>query len=636
MEVVLVLLAVVLLVSPLIVIVLLVATMQRMTRAEARVQQLEHEMQAMEARHPAGASTKPKSEQTTQPTKPTAPPPPPQPPAPPQRAMQPTPAMPIAHQPTREPESAEPAEVMSASTTPRQASPAEAMPWQKMMAKLERATSRTDESTENDAEENQTLEQRLATQVMLWLGAAALALAGIFMVRYFAEHALMTPAVRLMLAGLFGVGLLVGGQFLSAAQAKVAAATTAAGVAICYATVWAATNLYDLLNPAIGAGGLIIVTAVAVVMSLRHGMIVALLGLLGGFLMPALTGMTDQSALQFFGYLMLLQTALVLLGRYRGWWVLMVLTLVGSLGWTAIWLGFYVQPGDWAVGGIGLFVLLSAAVFVGVAMEMDRHVPREQTWARWLAWGGAAGWLVLAGWVVQISAYGSWQWMQVGVLAVGCIAAGRLREKRHAVIALLAVLIVGLKILMWAATLDAPDATRFLWTLFGLTVAMAGSGYAAVWGSRNPIRWATGAGAVVTTATVLAWWFVAEMRELPWWAISGTAAAVLAGGAWHLGQHREGPQRTQMHQAMGAFAAAAVGLIALALYQLVTAELPDGRQWVATVWALQMAGTVWLANRLKLPSLRVAAAVLAVAVLLRLLVNPAVVTQYAIGRNGHL
>jgi uncharacterized membrane protein len=58
-----------------------------------------------------------------------------------------------------------------------------------------------------------SLEQRLGTQWTVWVGGLALALGGIFLVRYSIEQGLLGPRVRLALAALLATALIISGEW---------------------------------------------------------------------------------------------------------------------------------------------------------------------------------------------------------------------------------------------------------------------------------------------------------------------------------------------------------------------------------------------------------------------------------------
>ncbi len=67
------------------------------------------------------------------------------------------------------------------------------------------------------APEPRSLESRLGAQWTVWVGGIALAFGGLFVVRYAIDQGLLSPAVRTVMALLFGLGLMALGEIAAAA-----------------------------------------------------------------------------------------------------------------------------------------------------------------------------------------------------------------------------------------------------------------------------------------------------------------------------------------------------------------------------------------------------------------------------------
>ena len=99
-----------------------------------------------------------------------------------------------------------------------------------------------------------TLEERFGTQWVVWIGGLALALGGIFLVRYTVEQGLLGPGVRIVLAAIFAGLLIAAGEWarrneiasgITAIPTRhIPSILTAAGTVAAYATVYAAFALY--------------------------------------------------------------------------------------------------------------------------------------------------------------------------------------------------------------------------------------------------------------------------------------------------------------------------------------------------------------------------------------------------------
>src|SRR5262249_5286147 len=121
-------------------------------------------------------------------------------------------------------------------------------------------------------------------------------------------------------------------------KASLPAVVAAAGIAILFASVFAAHALYDLIGSALAFPLLAGISALAVILSLVLGPAIAGLGLLGAFVVPLLVRSTDPSALILFGYLLIVVTGALAVVRRRAWWWLGWGVLAGTTAWPILWL----------------------------------------------------------------------------------------------------------------------------------------------------------------------------------------------------------------------------------------------------------------------------------------------------------
>ena len=143
-------------------------------------------------------------------------------------------------------------------------------------------------------------ERLVAGRLLIWLGGIALVLAAIFLIRYSIEVGLITPAARMVGAGLFGLLLLGAGEWARAGRLaddpRIAQALVGAGIAVLYATIYGSHILYALIGSGTAFAGMAAVTVAALLLSLRHGVPTTVMGLVGGFLTPLLVGSQAQGA----------------------------------------------------------------------------------------------------------------------------------------------------------------------------------------------------------------------------------------------------------------------------------------------------------------------------------------------------
>jgi hypothetical protein len=184
-------------------------------------------------------------------------------------------------------------------------------------------------------------EQFMGVKLFAWIGGFALFLAVAFFVKYSFDQGWISPTTRVASGYLVGLGLLVGGVLLRRKEYAVTAhALCGTGVVILYAVSFAAHAYYRLIGNATSFALMVLVTAAAFLLAVRlPAMVVAILGLLGGFLTPPLLSTGVDNPLGLFGYIALLDAGLVAVALKRRWHFLVALAALGNVvmqvGWAA-------------------------------------------------------------------------------------------------------------------------------------------------------------------------------------------------------------------------------------------------------------------------------------------------------------
>ncbi len=468
------------------------------------------------------------------------------------------------------------------------------------------------------------LEERLGARLPVWLGAIALALAGIFLVQYSVEQGWLSEIVRTALALLFGVGLLAGGEALRGRSRGIASALSAAGIADLYAALLAGVHLYELIPPGLGFGLMALNTAVAVLLALRQGPLPAALGLVGGFLTPLWIGGEARSLAGLLGYLLLLDAGLLAVAWRRRW----PLLGFGALGATALWAIALVSaplaPRDSLLAGG--FLLATGVLFGYTALRHEGAAAWGSARAsRGLVEASSAGGLVLLAVLVGRGAYATGDWLLFGVAVAGSLAIARWREVPLFWVAPRAAAVTFVLFAIWGYSVPAEDGGRYLATLGALTALLAGGGYAAQRSSSLAARWAALASSAWVAFPLLAALSVREVGDAVWAAVLMGLGALAVVGALPWARHRAAATVLGASDAVvGAWAAAATALATLAL------AFALERAWLSVAFAVEAALLVWLGSRLRLAILgRLALGAFGIA-LVRLVLNPEVL-RYPIG-----
>ena len=217
-------------------------------------------------------------------------------------------------------------------------------------------------------------ENLISVRLFAWLGGAALFLAAALFLQYSIQHGLISPAARVAIGLLVGAVALVGGDSVRARAQWAGQATSGAGVAILYASLFAAHARYELLSTPATFAGMILVTVTAGLLAVkRDAFLLAVLGLLGGFLTPYLLSTHEDHPIALFGYVLLLDLGVLAVARQKAWPGIRLLALVASAvlyaGWAATFLDGVKVP--YAMAAAAVLASLFAFPRPGAAEEEE-------------------------------------------------------------------------------------------------------------------------------------------------------------------------------------------------------------------------------------------------------------------------
>lgn len=228
----------------------------------------------------------------------------------------------------------------------------------------------------------ESFESRIGARWAVWVGGIALALGGIFMVKYSIEAGLLSPAVRLSLAAIFGLVLMAVGEFVrrrtqplianAFQNAMIPGVLTAAGAITLFAVTYVSYEFYGYFGPVTAFVLLAAVSFTTIGLSLLHGQALAGLGLLASLLTPALVATEEPSAWSLFGFLSVAWLATFAASRIRRWLVVPALANAGM----ALWAVLYLSAADTVevlpvLGALLLLALGHGLVWPGNAAVQD-------------------------------------------------------------------------------------------------------------------------------------------------------------------------------------------------------------------------------------------------------------------------
>jgi uncharacterized membrane protein len=461
------------------------------------------------------------------------------------------------------------------------------------------------------------LEQRLGARLAVWIGGVALALAGFFLVKFSIERGLLGPEVRVILGGIFGCCLLAAGHWVRskadlADGRRIAQALTGAGIADFYVSVFAATTLYGLIPSLLGLIGMAAITAGAVILSLRHGRPIALLGLIGGFLTPALIGSEHPEAATLFIYLYFVTAGLFAVIRKESWWLLGIPAVLAAFLWVLLWLFGGHYAADDSVWLALFLIAVSATVVAASKRRAEAETSAKATplfglinleaGLSYLTLGGA---LALLGLVTAESGFELTEWGFFAVLSIGGIGLAAFNQRLYGLVPFLSMAVNVVMLAAWSGA----GAERFALVLAAFAALFVAAGQMFQFRSLEPRIWAG-----LSAATALGYYLLGYFRlhdsgladGIPrFW---GILALVLAAGcvfALQTVASKVPDGRPGRQHLFAIYAASATAFISLGL----TIELP--RDFLPVAFALEVLAVAWINARIEIAALRPLAGVLA-------------------------
>ncbi len=336
-------------------------------------------------------------------------------------------------------------------------------------------------------------EHNIAAQFPVWIGAVSLICAAFFLVKYSIELGWMKPMVRVSLGGFFGGALLAAGQWVGrreqiANSVRIAQGLVGAGLVALYVSIYAAINLYSLMPPLLGFGGMAAVTSLAVLLSLRHGQPIAVFGLLGGLLTPALIGSDDPNALAMFGYLFLLFSGMFAVLVRKGWWRMAIAAVIGVFCWSVFWFLAAFAASDAMV--LVLFAMAVMAVVLGVTGKRvikDTMTEQEELSVHGLNFTAIAGGVLTIIWLSFEMTLSLFDWSMLGLLSMAVMVLAYFQPAVYQKVLWLKLATSLILFFAWAQ--DAPLGNAVA-VLAGMGVIYIGGGAFVMRQIRDPRFWA--------------------------------------------------------------------------------------------------------------------------------------------------
>jgi hypothetical protein len=261
-------------------------------------------------------------------------------------------------------------------------------------------------------------EQFMGVKGFAWLGGFALFLGVAFFIKYSFDNNLVPPALRVTIGFLAGLGLIVAGVVMSRRDFPALSQTLCAtGVVIQYAVTFACHSIYHFQLFSLLPTFLVMAatTTAAFLLAVRlDALVVAILGMLGGFLTPLLLSTGQDNPPGLFGYIAFLDAGLIIVAINKRWHFLVALAALGTalmeLGWAS---EFFVAKQYFE--GNKIFVALAILLgFNALWLAANAALKRRNQINPWIS-GSALGLVAVAfmftGWFLNFPSLAARPWL---------------------------------------------------------------------------------------------------------------------------------------------------------------------------------------------------------------------------------
>ena len=188
-----------------------------------------------------------------------------------------------------------------------------------------------------------------------------------FFFKYAVDNQWIGPGMRVALGIAAAMASLSAGEWMpSRGQAVFARGATGLGLALLYLSFYASFGFYQLLPQSVAFLLMTATTISAGGLAFYHkSRVVAVLGLLGGYLTPVMLSTDEDRVWTLVGYTILLSAGALILARLRQWPSVACIALAGNyllyVGWADKWLQDATRPAAfaWLTSGFVLYLLAS-------------------------------------------------------------------------------------------------------------------------------------------------------------------------------------------------------------------------------------------------------------------------------------
>ncbi len=230
-----------------------------------------------------------------------------------------------------------------------------------------------------------SLENRIASQWFNRIGILAVLIGVAWFLKLAFDNHWIGPMGRVAIGLAAGAGLIAWSErFRAKGYTAFSYSLKATGSGILYLSLWAAFSVFHLVPGAAAFGAMIVVTAFNAYLSwIQESELLALYAIVGAFSTPVLVSTGENHEITLFGYMLVLDIAVLMLVALRPWSRLLFCAFVGTAVYVTGWsLDFYTRE------QAGITAAFLAAFFLIFALAPRLVLLHEEVSQSSPAWDG--------------------------------------------------------------------------------------------------------------------------------------------------------------------------------------------------------------------------------------------------------
>ena len=218
-----------------------------------------------------------------------------------------------------------------------------------------------------------SLESRIGSQLFNRIGIIAVLVGVAWFLKLAIDNHWIGPAGR-VLVGLIAGAAIVGlsERFRATGYRAFSYSLKAIATGVLYLSLWAAFSLFHLISAEIAFAAMVMVTASNALMCwMQNSEVLAFYAAIGGFITPILLSVHPGSELTLFGYLLVLDIAVVALIALRPWSRLLLAAFAGTTFYAVGWYASDYAEEEFA---LTLFFILAFFLLFAVSPQLLRNL----------------------------------------------------------------------------------------------------------------------------------------------------------------------------------------------------------------------------------------------------------------------